>query len=194
MVELELQTLQSISYIAGATGVCIAAFYYVLTLKNTQKNMQLTLESRQADILQRHAQINASQEFMDSWHDVVFKQNFLTVEEWRSKYGPEVNADAYTKFTALLQYYEILGGLLRKGLVNIEIVDSIWQPLHLIAVWEKFEPIVKDWRRSYQDDSIYSNIEYLFEKCTEQHVESAKTRTVWHEQNVRRYNRLNASS
>jgi hypothetical protein len=70
-----------VSYIAGALGVCVAAFYYVMTLRVQQANMKNTLQTRQADILQRHAQINTSQEFWEAWHDLAYNQNFLTYEE-----------------------------------------------------------------------------------------------------------------
>jgi hypothetical protein len=38
---VDLALLQSVSYIAGALGVCIAAFYYVLNLRNTRKTQEL---------------------------------------------------------------------------------------------------------------------------------------------------------
>jgi hypothetical protein len=44
MVDLAL--LQSVSYIAGALGVCVAAIFYVLNLRISQRNMRQTLETR----------------------------------------------------------------------------------------------------------------------------------------------------
>ena len=43
MVDLAL--LQSVSYIAGALGVCVAAAYYVLNLRISQRNQELTLKA-----------------------------------------------------------------------------------------------------------------------------------------------------
>ena len=43
MVDLAL--LQSVSYIAGALGVCVAAAYYVMNLRITQKNQELSLKA-----------------------------------------------------------------------------------------------------------------------------------------------------
>ena len=187
MVDLAL--LQSVSYIAGALGVCVAAFYYVMTIRVQQRNVKSTLETRQADILQRHVQISASQDFMDSWHDVVFNQNYLTYEEWTKYYGPDVNPDAYTHYTALIQYHEILGGLLRENLVNIELLERIWQPLHLVCVWDRVEPVIKGWRERYRDDSIYENLEYLFNTYMERHPKAVITRSVRHEQMVKMHDR-----
>jgi hypothetical protein len=43
MVDIAL--LQSVSYIAGAFGVCVAAIFYVLNLRISQRNMKQTLET-----------------------------------------------------------------------------------------------------------------------------------------------------
>ena len=121
---------------------------------------------------------------MDAWHDVVFKQNFLTYDEWNEKYGTDY-PDHYTNLAAVVQYYEILGGLLREGLVSIELLENIWQPIHLVCVWERVEPVVKGWRKRYMDDSIYHNIEYLFDRFMERHPAMSFTRSVFHEQTLR---------
>ena len=191
---VDLVVLQSVSYVVAAIGVCIAAIYYVMTLRVQQTNMKHTLETRQADILQRHAQINASQEFMDAWHDVVFNQNFLTYEEWVKKYGPEVTPNHYTNLTALIQYYEILGGLLRENLVSMDLVEKIWQPIHLICVWERVEPVIRGWRERYHDDSMYENLEYLFNSFMERHPEASLSRSVRHEQMVQEHRDKNPDS
>ena len=44
MVELELlQTLQSISAVATALGVCVAAAYYVINLRMSRKALKITM-------------------------------------------------------------------------------------------------------------------------------------------------------
>ncbi len=64
MVDLTL--LQSVSYIAGALGVCVAAAYYVLNLREVRLNRiasNLTTPSSyqsQSDLETRHAKL-----FMD---------------------------------------------------------------------------------------------------------------------------------
>jgi hypothetical protein len=42
---VDLVVLQSLSYIAGALGVCVAAVYYVMNLRISQKNQELTLKA-----------------------------------------------------------------------------------------------------------------------------------------------------
>ncbi len=191
MVDLAL--LQSVSYIAGALGVCVAAFYYVMTLRTQQANIKYTLETRKADILQRHTQISASQDFMDAWHDVFWNQNFLTYEEWGREYSTE-HPEHYTSLTAMVQYHEILGGLIRQGLADIDLLEKMWQPLHVIIMWERISPVIMGWRKRYKDYSIYSNFEYLFEAYMKRHPESEATRAVVKAQFAERNARKHASS
>ena len=186
-------TLQTLSIVLTGLTLSIAAIYYMLTLRYTRMNMKNTLETRKADILQRHAQINATQDFMDAWHDLYYNQNFLTFQEWRQDYGV-TSPDHYTSLIAMIQYYEILGVLLRQGLVDMELVEQLWQPLHIIIIWEKVEPVVKGWRETYADDSIYSNIEYLFNRYMERHPEANKTRSVVKRQYAQRNKRKTSHS
>jgi len=178
---VDISLLQSLSYVAAAIGVCAASVYYMLVLRATQQNMKLTLEARKADILQRHCQISASQDFMDSWQDVFYNQNFLTYEEWKSDYGPH-KPEHYTCLTAMVQYHEILGGLLKQGLVDIDLLEKTWQPLHVIVMWERISVVVKGWRDTYKDDSIYSNFEFLFDEYMRRHPEAEASRAVVREQ------------
>jgi hypothetical protein len=57
MLSLDLQT---ISVIASATSVTVAAIYYILTVRNNNR-------ARKAQILLSHTQIYVSQEFLDAW-------------------------------------------------------------------------------------------------------------------------------
>ena len=184
---VDLGEIQAAYYMVAATGVLVAAIYYVYNMRINQRTMKTTLETRQADILQRHAQVMSSQEFEDAWHDVVFNQSFLTYEEWLQDYGPTVNSDAYTHLTALIQYHETLGGLLRENLVSIELVEKMWQPLHFICVWDRVEPVIKGWRTRYHEDSLYENFEYLFNRFMERKPDAALTRKIRHDQMVQEH-------
>jgi hypothetical protein len=187
---VDLAEIQAAYYMVAATGVLVAAIYYVMTLRTTQRNMKQTLETRQADILHRHAQINASKDFMEAWADVVTQQNFLTYEEWRQNYGPYKSPPvAYSNLIMVVQYYEILAGLLREKLVTMEMIRSIWQPIHLVLVWERVEPVIKGWREVYHDDSMYRNFEWLFNRFMELNPESSLILSVLREQRIKMHDR-----
>lgn len=87
----------------------------------------------------------------------------------------------------VVQYYEILGGLLREKMVNMEMIRSIWQPIHLILVWDVVEPVIKGWREYYHDDSMYRNFEWLFDRFMELNPDSRTTLSVWRDQRIQRH-------
>ncbi|MGD0804125.1 MAG: hypothetical protein ABSA11_08650 [Candidatus Bathyarchaeia archaeon] len=47
---VDLVVLQSASYAATTIGVCVAAFYYVMTLRSQQNNMKATLRASSASL------------------------------------------------------------------------------------------------------------------------------------------------
>ena len=69
MVEKELMDLiQIFSQIASATGVCFAAYYYITTLKNAER------EKRKQTILQK-LPTTMSKEFGDSYYFLNSKES-----------------------------------------------------------------------------------------------------------------------
>jgi hypothetical protein len=48
---VELAEIQAAYYIVAATGVLIAAIYYVLNMRAIQRNSKAALETRQAQLL-----------------------------------------------------------------------------------------------------------------------------------------------
>lgn len=184
MVDLSL-VFGGIQTVAIVGGIVLA----LIELRQLREQRNTELETRQADILLRHSQMNSTREFMDAWHDVVFDQNYLTGEEWLAEYGPGINPDAYIKHTQLIHYYDALGGLLRGNLLSLDMVEKIWQPIHLVCVWERVEPVIKRWRKTYQDDSVYENLEYLINMMMERHPESSAIGSARREQMVRQNER-----
>src|SRR4030042_702934 len=92
MVDLAL--LQSISYMAGALGVCIAAIFYVLNLRISQRNL------REAE---RNKKIQLSISIADKLGSKEFRRDYLTLwqldwkdtEDFMKKYDSSVKtADA----------------------------------------------------------------------------------------------------
>ena len=69
MVDLAL--LQSVSYIAGALGVGVAAIYYVMTLRVTQRSMKNTLETRQIQMFMNIYSQFWGREFQRQWNDMM---------------------------------------------------------------------------------------------------------------------------
>jgi hypothetical protein len=88
MVNLAL--LQSVSYIAGAVGVCVAAFYYVMNLRMTQKRAKID-----AAIL--YGNLITDKEKVKAWRSFLYEvkgSSFEELEKYRT--DPELYSNMYT--------------------------------------------------------------------------------------------------
>jgi hypothetical protein len=156
---VDLSLLQSVSYIAGALGVCVAATFYVLNLRISQKNMRLTLETRRIGLIE-----NITNRITDEEGTKTFIE--LSNYEWTDyadfdkKYGSENNVSAAAKRYAVWSNYNKVGMMLRKGLVEVEdlyLLGMFGVPLF----WEKYRPIVEETRKRYGGKEYLRDMEYL---------------------------------
>ncbi|MBM3292157.1 hypothetical protein FJY84_05715, partial [Candidatus Bathyarchaeota archaeon] len=139
MVEQELiNTLQSISYIAGATGVCIAAIYYVITLRNSEK-------IKRRDLVFQRLQVPMQQHY-DAFYTVMKMTDWKTTEEFERKYGYWMDQNKFTKFMYIINHFNALGILYKDGIATAEQIFQLYLPMVIIQLYEKFEPMIQSRR------------------------------------------------
>jgi hypothetical protein len=90
MVDLAL--LQSVSYIAGALGVCIAAIFYVLNLRISQRNQRLTLETRKAQFYTQIYQQLRGEASQRRYYDVM-NMEWKDYDDFERRYGSDDHPD-----------------------------------------------------------------------------------------------------
>ena len=168
MVDLAL--LQSVSYIAGALGVCVAAVYYVLNLRITQKNQELslkaqqqTLETRQAQFfMQLYQQLNNT-EAMRKWIAVMNMQ-WSDYDDFEKKYGTDYNPEGAALRLGVLYEWNGVGYLLKKGVIDRETAYRLGNNVSATWLWKKFEPVIREMRVRYNIPEAFSELEYLMEE------------------------------
>ena len=134
--QIVLSTLQTIALVVGIV-------YYLIIMRNTQRNQELQLETRQAQlfmqIYNRWADRDMSKmefEFQEwEWEDY---------DDWERKY--ESDLDALSLRATLGKYYEGIGVLIKRGLVDPTLVDDLMSSA-IIMYWRKFSPIIEEGRR-----------------------------------------------
>ncbi len=164
MVDLAL--LQSVSYIAGALGVCVAAAYYVMNLRITQRNQELGLKTQQQTLETRQAQM-----YMN-----IYQQT--TTKEWTSAYNKFISSrfENYSEFLELVQekefgntfsiiamYWERLGVLVKEGFLPIRLVALLLTG-GTRSFWEKLMPIKDEARTKLGYVRWMSETEYLYDE------------------------------
>ena len=113
MVDIAL--LQSVSYMAGALGVFIAAIFYVLNLRISQRNMRLTLETRRLSLIENIASRVTDEEGEKRMQELS-NYEWTDYADFNRKYGSENNVSASAKRYALWHDYNKIGMCSGRGL------------------------------------------------------------------------------
>jgi hypothetical protein len=103
---VDLAMLQVVRDLVAIFGVIAGFTYYVLTVRNTQKNQQLQLETRQAQLFMQIYDKFTNKEYVKDWVDFVFLQEFDDYQEYMEKYGYRNNLDAWASRVAISDYFE----------------------------------------------------------------------------------------
>jgi hypothetical protein len=130
MVDLSL--LQSMSYIAGALGVCVAAIYYIMMLRNTEK-------IRRRDLIFQKLQVPL--EFYEAYYPALRNRDWNSIEEFREKHILK-ESGLMPKVSYLLNHFNALGMLYQEGLATPEQIFQQYVPLSIITIFEKYKGLI----------------------------------------------------
>ena len=151
MVDLTL--LQSVSYIVGALGVCIAAIFYVLNLRETTRNRRIALTT---SLLQNFISEEGSRRWME-----LMQMEWKDFDDFYKKYDSSVNIDNYAKRNTVFNTMDVLGYQYRKGMIDSGTLWSICNDA-IPLTWAKFKPLFDDGRkRGWYTTTAYKDFEYL---------------------------------
>ena len=153
MVDLAL--LQSVSYIAGALGVCVAAGYYIL-------NMRATLQTRWATIFNLVTAPTLTNEGIKHIN-IVQRNPFTNIDEFHELMKNQDFSDAYLFWR---QTYEHWGTYIRMGMINIEMLAR-FNPWFHLWMWERFKDVVYEHRKTSGIKNYYYQWEYLYNRLKE---------------------------
>lgn len=155
MVEITYQMVLSTLQTAG---ILVGIYYYIMTIRANQKNQELQLETRQAQLfMQIYNRFNDREmmrmqfEFQSwEWEDY---------DDWERKY--ESNVDALSLRATIGAYFEGMGVLIERGLIDPTLVDDLMSS-PILMYWRKFEPVIHEARRrsGYPQRAEYQ--EYLY--------------------------------
>ena len=143
---------QTISILIAAASIVIAATYYMGVLKNANRTRQAQLYVQIFDRLN-------TKDFIRTWLEVMYHQDWKNAQEWESKYGPTANLEAATKMFSVGMLYETIGMLVKEKLIDPSLVFGE-NPWAAVETWEKLETVVKVIRES-SDPKFWDSFEYL---------------------------------
>ena len=150
-----IEEIQAAYYMVAATGVLVAAVFYVL-------NMKATLQTRQAQLYMQLYNRWTPEMNATFWN--FLSVDFKDAQEHLTKYRTDKE---YAKWCDTLgTFYEGLGVLVRVGFTDIRYIAYFiggGTRMH----WEKYKPIIGDLRRLMGYNRWLSETEYLYDRLME---------------------------
>jgi hypothetical protein len=103
----------------------------------------------------------------------MYRQQWKDFEDWKEKYGPVSNHEAYENFSMIGGYFNSIGMLVENQILDIEIPYEEAAGT-IISTWERIEPITKEFRKD--DPSAWMFFEYLYNEIKKIKEQKEKTK------------------
>jgi hypothetical protein len=149
---VSIEEIQAAYYMVAATGVLVAAVYYIMNLRVNERNRKTQLSMSIAEKLN-------SKEFLKNMMDV-YNLSWTDLDDYLKKYDSIVNPESYVLRNHVWFTYDNLGYLLQKGLVETEIVYNATGG-NSITIWDHYTPVIDYYRRVELGSNFLRGFEYL---------------------------------
>jgi len=162
--QMVLSTLQTASIVIGI-------FYYLFNMRNAQRTQNIQHETRQLQLYLNMAQA-WGKEWLDSYIDVIYNQEWDDFDDFMRKYGPISNPEAYRHCMTLGNWGQEAGILFEQQAMDPEIM---WRHdgENITRIWEKLEPLVMEFRKRQNHPMFWESFENYYnelKKITEERL------------------------
>ena len=146
--------ITEISAVVAAAGVIVGVVYYVLDMRNQTRK-------RQTDLVMKLYSELGSKEYIEAYPKF-FLLEFKDFEDFQDKYPREkfTPSEAGTAYNMYCYFFEKVGLLLHRKLIDIELVDDLFS-IAIKGCWEKVRPIVEGIRKEHNIPQYWEWFEYL---------------------------------
>ena len=144
--------ITSFSAIVAAVSVVVGVVFAIIQMRHATKTRNTGL------VIQLNPALRADLGDLIESSNVIWKQDFTTYEEYSEKYG---NPWTDKPLLTLLAYNDGLGYLLRKRLIDREIIEYLSEG-NITGVWEKLKPIITGMRENFNLPDMFDSFEYLY--------------------------------
>jgi len=159
--------VQTIGVMVTAASVTVAAIYYMFTLRINMKTQQQNVETRQAQLFLQLYHTYHEKDWVAALHNAIYYTDFKGFDDWWENFGPS-NPVKFQSMDLLSHSFEGAGILVRRGLIDPSLVDDLVSE-EFLGYWEKFGPIIKEFRRRDNNPHICENQEYMYNLLKEKH-------------------------
>jgi len=154
--------IQTISVVIAAVSVVIGVINSILSSRRAEKNDQQTLETRQAQLYMQIYNRWNSKDIVNAYGQARYAYTPPKDMNDYLMYNSDVNPEAYANLMMLGTFYEGLGVLVKKGLIDITLIEDL---LSQRVIWH-YEtwalPFVDEIRKEANDPIMWNHFEYLY--------------------------------
>ncbi len=158
---VELGVYQTVTIVFTGVSISLAAFYYISVLSTTQKTQQITLETRQTQLFMNLFIYHLNYNFNEQAARQLLEWEWEDFENFDIKFGLKSNPEAWTWWTLIMNWFEGIGILAESNLVDIDVINK-WVGAWFKSFWEKYEPIVIEYRTHLNRPTFYKNLGELY--------------------------------
>ena len=149
---VELADIQAVYYMVAATGVLVAAIFYILNLRETNKNRKIVTST------------NIMNQFHTKENGLIFlkllQMEWSDFNDYTKKYDSRVNPENWSDRAYYWSACDMMGYQWKEGLIDIETIQDLTGE-RIEAIWSKFGPIIEEYRRSDFSKTSYRYFEEL---------------------------------
>ena len=160
---LGFEEIQTAYYMVAATGVLIAAVYYVL-------NMRAAIKTREAQLFMQIFERFKEKDFWEGINETR-KAEF---NEFLEKTQIKMTFDDYNRLNSMSAYFEGIGVLLKRGYISVDLIND-FMPITILSYFENIKPYIQ-WRIEKGGSPYrWKNYQYLYrvvKDTNERHLKS----------------------
>jgi hypothetical protein len=168
VIELEFD-ISSISAIVAAVGVIIGIVFALLELRHLRRE-------RETDLLVKMAPwLNMDSGELLKAYVKVLNLEFKDYDEFVKKYGsPLAEKPEQMAIMTMGNYFEAIGALLKRKLLNIDLVWDYWGET-FIMLCEKLKPYGEGVKKEFNQPKFGDSTEYLYNEMKKREQCLSKT-------------------
>jgi hypothetical protein len=160
-----MEEIQAAYYMVAATGVLVAAAYYIMNMRASRRSQELAQKTQQQNLETRQAQLFmqiyakwADEGFSQKWLNS-FSERYTDFSDFKSKVIDK--PDRYLTMFMFARFFEGLGVLVEAGLLDIRLI-ALTMCSDTKIIWDQLGPIMGEWRRYTKVPRMFDKTEYLY--------------------------------
>lgn len=156
-----MASFEFLAIIFTGVGLIASLLYYTFTLQNANRTQRLQLEARQTQIFMDLYKTMATKEFMQDLEQILVYWDFEDYDDFYAKYGADVDPGMHASFDSMMEYYNGIGLLAKRGSIDPELVYSLMR-FSIFAFWEKYKGVIEEDRKRFNTPNLMNGVEDLY--------------------------------